>query len=96
VGPVFLAAGLALLAASIAGGSDGMLSAANLMTGTGVAFSGPAWGGAIPVTLGLLLLAWHNRRGRGRRGLAWLGAKSKALLDALAQRLAKRTIPVLA
>lgn len=89
-----MAAGLALLMGWIAGCSDRMLGAANLMAGTGIALSGPAWGGAIPVTLGLLLFAWHNHRRGGRRGLPLMGAKSKALLDALAQRIAKRTVPV--
>jgi len=71
------------------------LGAANLVTGIGIQLSGPWRAGAIPVMLGLLLLrAWRNRRRRRRTGTAGPGARSLALPDALARRLADRTIPL--
>ena len=90
-----MVAGLALLAASVIIGSDGLLGAANLVIGISIQLSGPAWGGSISTTLGLLLLwTWWNRRRRRRRGIAALGAKSRTLRETLARRMAERTIPV--
>jgi hypothetical protein len=87
--------GLALLAASAIIGSDGLLGAANLVIGISVQLSGPAWGGSISITLGLLLLwTWWNRQRRRRREIAALGAKSRTLRETLARRMAERTIPV--
>ncbi len=87
-------AGLALFAASVIVGSDGLLGAANLVIGISIQLSGPAWGGAISTTLGLLLLwTWWNRRRRQQRGTASLGAKSRALRETLARRMAERAIP---
>ena len=90
-----MVAGLALLAASVIIGSDGLLGAANLVIGISIQLSGPAWGGSISTTLGLLLLwtCW-NRRRRQRRGIAALGAKTRTLRETLARRMAERTIPV--
>lgn len=86
-----MVAGLALFAASVIVGSDGLLGAANLVMGISIQLSGPAWGGAISTTLGLLLLwTWWNRRRRRRRRIAALGSKSRTL----ARRMAERTIPV--
>jgi hypothetical protein len=90
-----MVAGLALLAASVIIGSDGLLGAANLVIGISIQLSGPAWGGSISTTLGLLLLwTWWNRRRRRRCGIAALGAKSRTLRETLARRMAERTIPV--
>jgi len=90
-----MVAGLALLAASVIIGSDGLLGAANLVIGISIQLSGPAWGGSISTTLGLLLLwTWWNRRRRRRCGIAALGAKSRTPRETLARRMAERTIPV--
>lgn len=90
-----MVAGLALLAASVIIGSDGLLGAANLVIGISIQLSGPAWGGSISTTLGLLLLwTWWNRRRRRRCGIAALGAKLRTPRETLARRMAERTIPV--
>lgn len=93
--PVSMAAGACLLVIGVIVRSDGLLGAANLVTGISLQVSGPWWGGAIPATLGFLLLCvWRNRRRRRRNGKAAPGARSQALLDALARRVADRTIPL--
>lgn len=75
--------------------SDGLLGAASVVIGIGIQLSSPWWGGAIPAVLGLLLLlAWWNSRWRRRHGMAGLGARSRELRDALARRMAERTIPL--
>jgi hypothetical protein len=67
--PMFMVAGVALFAASVIARSDGLLGAGNLVIS--IQLSGPAWGGAISTTLGLLLLwDWWNRRRRPQRGMA--------------------------
>jgi hypothetical protein len=94
VGIVFMTAGFVLFAASLVTRRIGLPGVANLVIG--IQLSGPAWGGIINTTLGLLLLhAWWNRRHRRRCGTPALGAKFRALRDALARRMQERAIPIL-
>jgi membrane protein implicated in regulation of membrane protease activity len=96
VGIVFITVGSVLFAAPMIIRSLAVIGAANLVIGIGIQLSGPAWGGTINTTLGLLLLyAWWNRRNRRHRGTSALGAKSRALREALAKRLQERSVPVL-
>ena len=96
MGIAFMTAGFVLFAASLVTRRIGLLGVANLVIGIGIQLSGPAWGGIINTTLGLLLLhAWWNRRHRRRCGTPALGAKFRALRDALARRMQERAIPVL-
>ena len=90
---VFMAMGACLLMIWALVGSDGLLGVASAVIGIGIQLDSPWWGGAIPTTLGLLLLwvCW-NRPRRRRRGMAELGAKSRELRDALARRMEERTI----
>lgn len=96
MGIIFITAGSVLFVAPMIVRSLTLIGTANLVIGIGIQLSGPVWGGIINTTLGLLLLyAWWNRRHRRHRGTSALGAKSRALREALAKRLQERSVPVL-
>jgi hypothetical protein len=91
VGTLFLITGTALFTVSVLAGKDWMMAVTSLVIGVQIERSGPP-GGVINITLGLLLLlvVWNRRR--KRKGTVAVGAKSRALRDALVRRMRDRVI----
>jgi hypothetical protein len=95
VGTMFLITGTGLFAVSVLARSQWLLAVTCLVIGVQIERAGPP-AGVINIMLGvLLLLASWNRRRRRRRGQpAAVGAKARAVRDALVRRMRGRVVPV--
>ena len=93
MGIIFLITGTALFATSMLARSQWLLAVTCLVIGVQIERAGPP-AGVINITLGVLLLlvSWNRRRRRGKP--AAVGAKARAVRDALVRHMRDRTVPV--
>jgi hypothetical protein len=95
VGIVFLTTGTAPFATSLLTRSQWLMAFTCVVIGVQIERAGPP-AGVINITLGVLLLLvwWNRRRRRKREKPAAVGAKSRALRDALVRGMRDRVAPV--
>ena len=95
MGIVFLITGTALFATSVLARSQLLMAITCLVIGVQIERAGPP-AGVINITLGVLLLlvSWNRWRRRRRGKSAAVGAKAKAVRDALVRHMRDRAVPV--
>ena len=95
MGTMFLITGTALFAVSVLARSQWLLAVTCLVIGVQIERAGPP-AGVINITLGVLLLlvSWNRWRRRRRGKSAAVGAKAKAVRDALVRHMRDRAVPV--
>jgi hypothetical protein len=95
VGIMFLITGTALFATSVLARSQWLLAVTCLVIGVQIERAGPP-AGVINITLGVLLLlvSWNRWRRRRRGKPTAVGAKARAVRDALVRHRRDRALPV--
>lgn len=92
---VFLTTGTVLFATWVLTRSQWLMAVTSVVVGVQIERAGPP-AGVINITLGLLVLLvlWNRRQRRNRKRPAAVGAKSRALRDALAKRMRDHAVPL--
>ena len=95
MGTMFLITGTGLLAVSVLARSRWLLAVTCLVIGVQIERAGPP-AGVINITLGVLLLlvSWNRRRRRRRGKPTAVGAKARAVRDALVRHMRDHAVPL--
>jgi len=95
MGTVFLTTGTVLFATWVLTRSQWLMAVTSVVVGVQIERAGPP-AGVINITLGLLVLLvlWNRRQRRNRKRPTAVGAKSRALRDALAKRMRDHAVPL--